>query len=154
MQTQHRGDSHGRNSSAAGIHFPWCMDSGGWGPYFNGPLTLFPTFVSLSGILSLPPNLDLQILFISLPSLPMVPYFLPQNNGNQMASLLVTNLWERVPTFILFIQESPNKQLLSSKLALPNMGATRSIWLLSTRNSRSWSWNVLWVWQAHTISRT
>ena len=51
-------------------------DNGGWGPYFNGPLTLLVTFVSLSGILSLPLNLDFQILFISLPSPPMVPYFL------------------------------------------------------------------------------
>jgi len=51
-------------------------DNGGWGPYFNGPLTLLPTFVSLSGIVSLPLNLDFHILFISLPSPPMVPYFL------------------------------------------------------------------------------
>lgn len=50
-------------------------DNGGWGPYFNGPLTILPTFVSLSGILSLPPNSDFQILFISLPSPPSVPYF-------------------------------------------------------------------------------
>lgn len=33
--------------------------------------------------------------------------------------------------YSIYSGRNPNKQLLSSKLALPSIGATRSIWLLS-----------------------
>lgn len=97
MQTQHRGDSHRKQQCCwdtfslmqrtveAGVHI------------LMGLLPSFPSHICLSflGYSHSPPKLRSSNSFISLPSLPMVPYFLPQNNGNQMASLLVTNLWER-----------------------------------------------------------